>query len=281
VTRLATTSAGLLMKAGRTITRCLPEDVLSQFPSVLRAGNAVRRFVRKHAFPSRNEWVQVQEGFARGIWLCINLAEERTWWAGSHEPYVQHALRSHLKSHMVAYDVGAHIGFYALPMARVAGQTIAFEPDPESAARLRSHILRNRLEDKIRVLDAAVWSASTPAIDFQRGMPRSQGGVSWKGKRPPLATGPTQSVPAVSLDDFVAAGNPAPHIIKIDVEGGEGQVLAGGGAVMDTIRPIVLVEVHGASEFAAVKQIFEHHCYYEDWVIPREGYPRHCFAFPS
>jgi FkbM family methyltransferase len=131
------------------------------------------------------------------------------------------------------------------------------------------------------VVDAAVWSVSTPAIDFQRGTPRSQGGVSWKGQKPPLATGPIQSVAAISLDDFVAAGNPAPNIIKIDVEGAEAEVLLGAKTIMNSIRPVVLVEVHGANEFSAVKQAFESYSYYADWILPKEGYPRHGLAFPS
>lgn len=281
MTRLATRSTGLLMKVGRALARCLPEDALSQVPGAVRASNAVRRFVRANAFPSCNGWIQVQEGFARGIWLNINLAEERTWWAGTHEPFVQQALCAHLKSNMVAYDVGAYVGFYALPMARVACETIAFEADPENATRLRSHILWNRLGHKIRVVQSGVWSASAPAIDFQTGTPRSQGGVSWDGQRPPLATGPTQNVIATSLDDFVAAGNPAPNIIKIDVEGAEARVLWGAETILSNFRPIVLVEVHGAGEFAAVKRVFEYRCYSLDWIIPKEGYPRHCFAFPS
>jgi FkbM family methyltransferase len=281
VTRLATTSAGLLMKAGRVLASCLPEDVLSQLPGAVRVRNEVRRFVRTHAFPSREEWIQVQEGFAHGMWLHINLAEERTWWAGSHEPYVQQALCAHVKSHMVAYDVGAHIGFYALPLARVACHTIAFEPDPKNAGRLRSHILRNRLTDRVWVVEAAAWSASTPAIDFQSGTPRSQGGVKWKGQRPPLATGPIRTVPAISLDDFVADGHPAPDIIKIDVEGAESQVLLGAETIMNKVRPIVIAEVHCATEFEAVKQLFEHHGYAVNWVVPKEGFPRHCLAVPS
>jgi FkbM family methyltransferase len=223
----------------------------------------------------------VQEGFAHGIWLNINMAEERTWWAGFHEPSMQQSLCAHLKPQMVTYDVGAHIGFYTLPIARMGCQTIAFEADPENVVRLRSHILRNRLVDKIRVVQTAVWSASTPTIDFQRGTPRSQGGVSWEGQRPPLATGPTLRVHATSLEDFVAASNPAPGIIKIDVEGAEAQVLLGAQKIMDDVRPIILVEVHGASEFEAVKQILDHHGYNADWIIPEERYPRHCFAFPS
>jgi FkbM family methyltransferase len=281
VTRLATTSAGILMKAHRVLASCLPEDVLSQLPGAVQVRNVVRRFVRAHAFPSRNEWIQVQEGFARGIWLNINLAEERTWWAGTHESFVQQILCGHLKSNMVAYDVGAHIGFYALPLARVACHTVAFEPDPTNAERLRSHILRNRLTDRVWVVEAAVWSASTPAIDFQSGTPRSQGGVRANGQRPPLATGPTRAVPAISLDDFVADGNPAPDIIKIDVEGAESQVLLGAETIMNDVRPIVVAEVHSASEFEAVKKLFEHHGYLVDWVVPKEGYPRHCLAVPG
>ena len=79
----------------------------------------------------------------------VDLTNERTWWAGTHEPAVQEMLQQLIRENLVLYDVGAHIGFFALPAARLGAQVITFEPDPESAARLRTHITRNHLGQKI------------------------------------------------------------------------------------------------------------------------------------
>ena len=52
----------------------------------------------------------------------------------------------------------------------------------------------------------------------------------WHGKRRPASrpSGELINVPAVSLDDFIAEGAPIPRLAKIDVEGGECEVLQGG-----------------------------------------------------
>src|ERR1700727_1775756 len=60
---------------------------------------------------------------------------------------------------------------------RLGAQVTPFEPDPESAARLRKHATRNRLDANLRVIEAALWSRSENSMTFRRGYPRSQGGV--------------------------------------------------------------------------------------------------------
>ena len=61
----------------------------------------------------------------------------------STNPAIQRAVRQLTERGMVFYDVGAHIGSYALPAARAGARVIAFEPDPENASRLRAHVYRN------------------------------------------------------------------------------------------------------------------------------------------
>lgn len=128
----------------------------------------------------------MQNGLASGLWIHIDLANERTWWLGTHEPATQEALRQVIGPDKVMYDVGAHIRFYTLPAARLGTKVIAFEPDPEGAARLRANVDRNGLGDKGRTIEAAAWSSSCPSITFRRDLPRSQGGVSWGNHQPVL-----------------------------------------------------------------------------------------------
>jgi FkbM family methyltransferase len=269
MSRLAIAYTRLLMKGGRLLAHWIPPDT------------RVRRFLRARMVPDRTEWVQVQQGIANGLWIRIDLARERSWWAGTHEPALQAELRRILHRNIVMYDVGAHIGFYSLPAARLGAQVVAFEPDPDSAARLRAHIERNNLAQRVRVVEAAVWSASNPLISFRRGLPRSQGGVSCGVRQPVVATGPIIPVKAICLDDFVADGGPAPQLVKVDVEGAESEVLKGATDIVQAFRPILIVEVHTPGEAASVGQFLVQNRYDARWEIPPEGFPRQCVAVPS
>lgn len=279
--RAAVTYASLLMGGRRLLNSDLPARVLSRIPGGLRAYTKVRRFAGRHLIPARSEWVQVQGGLASGLWIHINLADERTWWLGTHEPETQAALRQVLSSDTVLYDVGAHIGFYALPAARLGAEVIAFEPDPDNAARLRAHVDRNHLGDKVRTVEAAAWSNSCSSITFRRGWPRSQGGVSWRNRQPVLAAGEIIEVATVCLDDFIAGGGPVPDVIKVDVEGSESEVLKGAANTLRDHHPALIVEVHTDTECAAVTQILESAAYAARWETPPEGFPRQCFAVAS
>src|SRR5207245_4873141 len=126
----------------------------------------------------------------------------------------------------VFYDVGAHIGLFSLIASRLVGSTgavFAFEPDVENVGILQQHIDRNAASN-VRTVQSAVWSASGD-VEFRpavRASSRNTGAVATDRDS---AAGRVM-VPAVALDDF-AIDHPAPHLIKIDVEGGEVDVLRG------------------------------------------------------
>jgi hypothetical protein len=53
-------------------------------------------------------------------------------------------------------------------------------------------------------------------------------------------------VQGTSLDDFHFEGeNPAPHIVKMDIEGGEVLALPGMRRLLETAQPVVFLELHG------------------------------------
>jgi FkbM family methyltransferase len=268
MSRLAITYTVLLMKGGRLLTRWIPPNA------------PLRRLLRARLIPDRTEWVQVQQGIAKGLWIRIDLGRERSWWSGNHEPVLQQEINRLVHENVVMYDVGAHIGFYSLPAARLGAQVIAFEPDPESAARLQMHVERNHLTEKVRVVEAAAWSTSTSAITFRRGLPRSQGGVAWGDCQPVVATGPLIQVKTIRLDDFIAAGGPPPQIVKVDVEGAESEVLKGADEAIRKFRPILIVEVHTSGAEVFVSQFMAQNQYVARWEIPPESFPRQCFAMP-
>ena len=274
----AVTYTRLLMRARKLLIGCLPPNSLGLVPGASRAVAGISRLLRRHIVPQQVAWVQVQDGFGKGLWMQFNLSTERAWWSGEHERSIQRALQQLLSPQKIMYDVGAHVGFHALPAARLGAQVVAFEPDPENAGRLRANVDRNTLGDKVRVVEAAVWSNTGTSVAFRRGLPRSQGGVCSNDHQPVLASGEIIEVTTLALDDFVARAGPVPNVIKIDVEGGESEVLRGAAAILKAYRPALIIEVHTHSQYEVVRELLSFYSYIPDWDVPTENFPRQCFA---
>lgn len=267
----------------RKLRSMLPEDSAREGSSARAA--SVLRWTRKKLVPKSNVWVQVERGISKGLWLRLQLPPETFLWRGDHEPDVQALLATCLRPGGITYDVGSYVGFLALAMARIVGpegQVFAFEPDPESVLRLREHVARNHMEKRIRVVEAAAWSRSADRISYRRGTDaRSQGGVEAGELRPVLASGERIAVRSISLDEFIAHGNPVPQLVKIDVEGGEAAVLTGAEGLILRWRPLIICEVHHAAAARWLQNWLAERGYCLDWMIPSEQFPRHLMATPA
>ncbi len=214
-------------------------------------------------------WVQVQRGPAQGLWLHLNPRTGGTYFEGGGEPEVQNALQQNLRPGMTFYDIGANIGFFSLLAARIVGKegrVVAFEADPEIAARLRKHVIRNDFR-AISVEEKAVWS-EPGTVFFARTDPATSPD---RGLGHVVATGAadTIQVNAVSLDQYVQTVS-APDFVKCDVEGSEVEVFRGAQGLLTTKRPGILCEMHSDANrqqlletFArfgyACKALDEHH----------------------
>ncbi len=67
----------------------------------------------------------------------------------------------------IAWDVGAHHGYYAIALARVVGSegsVQAFEPFPESAEVVRRNAQLNRVAQTVAVHACAIGERSRPAV---------------------------------------------------------------------------------------------------------------------
>ena len=276
----------LLYRTYWVLKKSAAEGVLRRWSGAGRGLDQLRRRVGTRFLPRVQAWVQIQSGLSQGLWMHLRLPREAIIWRGEHEPEVQNAILAGVRPGAVVYDIGANVGTMALGAAQLVGNlgmVIAFEGDPENIERLREHSTRNGLEDRLRVVHAAVWSrTATDGIGFRRGAPsRSQGGVEADGNRPVLGSGEVINVPAVTLDDFVAAGEPPPQLLKIDVEGGEYEVLRGANTLFARERPLLIAEVHHQWAAEQITAWLTEHQYSAQWNIPNEKFPRHLFAWPS
>lgn len=188
-------------------------------------------------------WTQVDSGSAAGIWLRLNPRTGPDTLRGASEPEVQDSLQRYLRPGMTFYDLGANIGFFSLLGARLVGghgRVVAFEADPEIAARLREHVDRNKFAC-ITVVEKVVWSEASnvfferadPSISPDRGL----------GHVVKTSSANTIEIASVTLDDL-ARTLPAPDFIKCDVEGAEVEVFRGARRLLAEKRPSILCEVH-------------------------------------
>jgi len=259
--------------------------ILHRWPWAVRALRRFKALIERYALPRKQVWVQTQAGLSQGMWMRLRLPEEARHWRGEHEIEVQNAICAVVRPGAVVYDIGSHVGTLALGAARLVGQSgrvIAFDGDPDNAAALRENSLRNRLEARLEVVHAAVWSyTATHGIPFRcGGTRRSQGGVEADGEQPVVGTGELINVLAVTLDAFIGAGGPVPQLVKIDVEGGEYEVLRGGANLFANQRPLLIAEVHQPQAAEKIGAWLGKYRYRAQWNIPKENFPRCLFAWP-
>jgi FkbM family methyltransferase len=142
-----------------------------------------------------------------------------------------------LRPGMVAVDIGANIGPHTLVLAHAVGPSglvIAVEPQRLIYQMLCANLALNTIAN-VRALQVAAGSKRTtsgvPVLDYSSD--NNFGGVSL------TTTGANEPVDVISIDGM---GLSACHFMKIDVEGMEGEVLAGAEETIGRHRPILYVE---------------------------------------
>jgi FkbM family methyltransferase len=199
-------------------------------------------------------WKQIEAGPGKGLWLELNPRTGQNYLRGEVEVATQQILAERLRPGMVFYDLGANIGLFSLLAARLVGPTgkvFSFEPDPDTAARLRRNIARNEYENTT-VIQAGVWSTSGKQIFLAADASSPDHGVGKFGAEDAGANG--TALECVALDDF-AGNRPPPDAIKCDVEGAEVEVLRGAANTLRRQRPWIVCELHSDENARAVQDI--------------------------
>jgi len=142
-----------------------------------------------------------------------------------------------LKPGMTVIDIGANIGVYSIPMAmRVApgGRVIAYEPASEPRQLL--HVSRQLNQANNLEIVAAALSDGERRGRLVFGASSELNALG--------RTGPGEAVRITSLDREEAAQSwSPPDFVKIDAEGEEERILAGGSGFFDRHSPLVLFEI--------------------------------------
>lgn len=145
-------------------------------------------------------------------------------------------------------DVGAHTGRHAIPLATqvgVGGVVHAFEPIPE----IRNQLVQNLEQAEINNVVVYPFAlASKPAevqFHYIPNLPQESGIKARHTYNSPTDPPKLLKLYAHTLDDVF----PNSHVafIKIDIEGGELDMLEGAGRTLTMSRPVVSFECGAAS----------------------------------
>src|SRR5882762_5614149 len=222
------------MHATSKIGRFLAKSRRGKYASLAKL---VMRTLRVPAVPVRLSY---------GAWWLAGpgLLDERLLNGGFETAEIKFVER-YLKPGMVVMDIGAHHGLYSLLAAKCvggSGRVCSFEPSP----RERKYLKRNLIINHCR-------NVTVESIALGSGAGRTELFVVEGDKdccnslRPPSEQVRSQKVPVEiqALDEYLKNERiDKVDFIKLDVEGGELEVLRGAGQLLRSPdRPVILAEV--------------------------------------
>lgn len=149
----------------------------------------------------------------------------------------------------VFFDVGANVGYFSfLASTRITrGKIVAFEPMAANLRLFEEHLRLNRHRagvSKITLVPCAIADCEK-TVEFTND-PQFTGSNTYVDSQFLASNLERVTVKCCSIDDLVAAGQPAPTVLKIDVEGAEFDVLRGAAKTIRTHRPHILLATHEA-----------------------------------
>jgi FkbM family methyltransferase len=146
----------------------------------------------------------------------------------------------------VLYDIGANIGVLSVILGRrTGGRAFAFEPEPRNFESLVENLRINGLDGRVEARRLALGDEVGEVELFVRG-------EAGEGRHSIAASeGSTGSirVPLTTVSHFARETGVSPDVVKIDVEGAEGRVLAGMEALIRERPPReIFLELHAKGE---------------------------------
>ena len=170
--------------------------------------------------------------------------------AAAKEPWMAPWLRS-IPRGSVVFDLGANVGSYALLAIALGHQVVALEPGFANFARLCDNLVLNNWLDKCVPIQAAV--AGMTRLDWFQYRDLTAGAASHLIGQPP-GQHPVffhrQAIQVWRLDDLIATFKlPQPQYLKLDIDGGESQALAGAEETLKGVQGM-MAEVKPQQEAA-------------------------------
>ncbi|MDO1501070.1 FkbM family methyltransferase [Winogradskyella maritima] len=185
-------------------------------------------------------------------------------------------------SHFTILDVGANFGYLSLVWAQSIcandGMVYAFEPNLEVFQCLKKSIKANGLSERLKVVNKAVGNQNA-TVDIY--VENATSNMMQDAKM--IESHNSITIDMTTIDDFVKH-NPIDecHLIKIDVDGIELDILKGAEQTITELRPILIVETNGMQGIYDYLKTLNYRLYDLDMAIVQEhqALPENIIACP-
>ena len=179
---------------------------------------------------------RIRGGALRGLWFQFDLRHDTQAWRGIYEQPLQDWLRAYVKPGDTCLDIGGADGYFALLMAKLSGlqgRVLSFEPSEKI-----EHIQQNfALNQGLPLAPLMRYEAFVGAQE-------------------------NRQTKTVSIDSLVHAGAITEvNVVKIDVDGGEGDVLQGMADTLNRFHPHLFIETHSRRLQRQAEEITKRHGY--------------------
>ncbi len=181
--------------------------------------------------------VKIIQGYNKGFYWVAG-SGVNGYWIGSYEWEKQNAIKEYCKDGFVAYDIGAHVGFYTLLFSRFVGGNgfvYAFEPNCRNLVYLYTHLQLNKIQN-VRVIPVALGKV----FGYKYFDTFTDSSMSHISNKQELTTVVVDTIDRLLFKEKIIL---PPSIIKIDVEGSEFDVLNGMKDTIKQYRPIILLAI--------------------------------------
>lgn len=175
---------------------------------------------------------------------------------GRHEPFETELVQQEVKAGNTVLDVGAHIGYYTLIFAKLAGtqgKVFAFEPEPENFCLLQKNVRQNGYQNVAlmpKAVSDKVGKASLYLSANNSGDHRICDSREARG---------TIEIETVSLDDYFKDYKRTIDFVKMDIQGAEYAALCGMTTLLETDRVMRLMTEfwpHGLRTYGIQPSVF-------------------------
>jgi len=264
----------LLLKVIRNLYQNYPTNQIIFLITRIFDPNSIRRKIRTSIRRTRVDFATNS-----GEQLFLELSDHVDWITFIHGSFddtylnLMEELSKTTKKIWKFIDVGANFGSISIPIGQ-KWEVLAFEPQPHLFSRLQEH---SRINKCTKIMMENLALASEKVVNEANGLlqlyrpPGNSGAASYIFNWNPSLMDPEMiTVNVTTLDNamqnkvkFWYGSN---ILIKIDVEGGELEVLLGGINFITKTRPIIILEYRkdllktGAGELLAITELLPDYC---------------------
>lgn len=241
-----------------------PERLIANLPILRRV---IPSFLKRYAHAFKHRFVVERRMGALFLLDQKNAVDRNLLTKGTWEPRQLDELRRQIRvlkrngEDVVFLDIGAHGALYSIVLAveNLVDRIIAFEPDPTNLIQLKANLFINGMLRRIELIEKAVGKTEGqinfyPADESNRG----KSGTTLAAQNDRMKK---IIVDAVSIDGLVSVSDSL-LVVKIDVEGGEQDVLAGMEGSISRNRCLFQIESFEETFPTVLAWLENHDCRY-------------------